>query len=400
MKPLFALNFQAVATDLTGRSYLCKLIAILLLTFVSLVSCKKKQAPNEAVKEVIVYQEPSYKWKRVKNFTDHGTELIRNAERLPGGRVFFSAYNLDAIYDSTDNTIQFFTRNLTEFSNKPLITGRYYVSAQGDFFQVRALNNREVGTFVQYTDFYINVKSYDSAFHGLKQGPFFSGITVASDSTIMFDYLGLDLGRANHHFLAFKLKFQDESAAYNGQSVFSIKPVNSLLLRDTIGVYHNHLVGRVGRNLMFTMGNSRNYLLNHDLDTLYVNSNYNFNQIFEWQNQQYSIARVNSGGNLRSCLVKTSDQGLNWQIAVENVDPRFENFKFTIVGNKLVGHSLGSNQLWEILIEGNSLEAKELVNEGMPGAIIKAVVYTNNRVFVCTETGVFERTYDTFIEYK
>jgi hypothetical protein len=146
------------------------------------------------------------------------------------------------------------------------------------------------------------------------------------------------------------------------------------------------------------MGNFKNYLVNENLDTTVIATNYTFNQIFEWQHEQYSFAKFFFHGYTNISLKKKNDAGYTWQECAGDLDYNYQSLIYQTVGTKLIGHNGG--QLWEISISAGSVTAKELVTDGLQGVRIKSVVCSNARVFVCTETGVFERPYSEFIEYK
>jgi hypothetical protein len=121
--------------------------------------------------------------------------------------------------------------------------------------------------------------------------------------------------------------------------------------------------------------------------------------VFSYKGTNYAIVRTVGKRCCQTCLIKTLDDGLTWQELVCGINNNFEDLTFCEIGDKLIAYSF-ANQLWEVTLTENSISAKELDNNGLENKRIKALNYCNNRVFISTESGVFERPYNEFIDYK
>ncbi|MBL7902174.1 MAG: hypothetical protein JNK73_09280 [Bacteroidia bacterium] len=273
------------------------------------------------------------------------------------------------------------------------MTDKFYT--QSNINSVHFVPHNNLPSFpYNWTEKLLYPSTYDSDFLQITgfSSTFFSSYAIASNTLIMLVYQSK---RITNNYLAIKVSYPP---VYE-ENDFSIKIEETKVICDTLGPSANHLIGPVGKNLMFTFGNNKNYLLNGNMDTTFLKNSYQFNQIFEWKGNQYSFANVVDSGYTRTCLVRSSDEGYNWEIIAEGLSYHYKSLNFSHIGNKLIANSFG-NQIWEIEISNNGVTSKELVNDGLADVKIKAITYSNNKVFVATETGVFERSLTEFIEYK
>lgn len=358
-------------------------------------SCKKKEKIVEVEKDVVVYQEPVYKWQRVKEFETHNCEYIKNAHRTGKGFIYFACNNYCASYDSVNNNFTFYNGSPRDQLLKPLITNSYFTT----FYNVLDLNP----TFnlpenpIDYESTLIYVKNLDSAFTNFYLGyPLFQGEVCGTDSTLLIVY---NTGSYYNTYMGIKLKYPPNGLDYGYGSFITVKAFKKYF--DPISYASNRLLGPIGNNLLFTMGNFKNYLLNANLDTVYINNTYSYNDIFTYKNTAYSFARSTSasGNCCQTCFVSSNDNGLTWQQLATGLNPDFEQMNVELVGDKLIAFSY-TNQIFEITIANTNVSAKELDNDGLANKRIKAITMSNNRVFISTESGVFERPYGAFIDYK
>src|SRR5690606_35372537 len=93
---------------------------------------------------------------------------------------------------------------------------------------------------------------------------------------------------SNYNYLAAKLSYYPNDFPEYLVQISAVK-----VFKSPLSFANNRLIGDIGSNLLFTMGNARNYVLTKNLDTTYINDLYSFNDIFQYKNTYYSIARAN-----------------------------------------------------------------------------------------------------------
>lgn len=369
-------------------------ILILLSCFI-LLSCKKKEKIVEVEKEVIVYQDPVYKWKRVDAFKNAGSEFIRNAHRASGGFIYFAENSFNVVYDSVKDKFTFLQGSPFERQLKPLLTNNYVI--QRSDFAINILPHNNLPDFyLAYSEKQLYMQNIDSNFNNFRIiYPVFEGEVIGNNNKLLMCYQTKNFIGLN--YLAVKLKFPAMSW-FNDPS-FVVQVDTFKKIADPTALSSDRMIGNVGNNLLFTMGDIKNYVLDDNLDTVFVNNTYLYNDVFSYKGTNYAIVRTVGKRCCQTCLIKTLDDGLTWQELVCGINNNFEDLTFCEIGDKLIAYSF-ANQLWEVTLTENSISAKELDNNGLENKRIKALNYCNNRVFISTESGVFERPYNEFIEYK
>ena len=113
-------------------------------------------------------------------------------------------------------------------------------------------------------------------------------------------------------------------------------------------------------------------------------------KIFEYQNTLYAF----SGQNF---LYQADLSGNNWN-KLGSVDNDFQLLNYGIINDQLIGYF--NSQLFEIEIDSENINAREIENDGLFGHEITSVMEFNGTVYVSTLSGVFTRSIGSFFEYK
>ena len=361
-----------------------------------LLSCKKKTETVE--KDVIVYQNPVYKWSRVSFFDQVQSNDIKNAVNLSGHRLLFYSTNYIFIYDSTSNT---FKSNWAPFSPDlqatPVITNSYCTSAAQGLLLMVPTNIDPVSS-ADVTK--MDLLQFDSAFYNFNFFPKFrTGEMIGNENSLIVPYYTAKSPGYVDYYLCIKIKEQAYSALsfslYVADSYKKIKASPSPSIEDG----YNYCFSAIGSNFLVRMNNGKNYIINSSFDTIPITNDYNFYSFFTYLNQHYAVVSTVSGYKLAT----TTDQGLTWQI-IYDLSQSFEYMNFSQVGDKLICYtgnpSINPNNLYQIIFNGSSISSKELVNDGLQNVTIRSVNMLNNQVFISTNYGVFERPYSEFIDYK
>ncbi|MBX3163610.1 MAG: hypothetical protein KF900_03960 [Bacteroidetes bacterium] len=363
----------------------------LLLLLTNIYACRKKEKIVEI--EKIVYQETVHKWKRVDYFTQLSDEFIKSVKYVGKGFIFFSATYTDVIYDSTTNQFTALVGFMRDQQIQPLITEKYKLELYTHGFNLVPHNN--LPSFpIDYTEKQVYIEKYDSTFLGFVL--FNYPEIMGTGNNVLSVYQTKSGGVYN--YMGFKLSYNDFYLyAANGKyiQVDSVK-----VFQAPLSYASNRFLGTVGTNILFVMGNERNYALTENLDTVFINNTYSFKDIFQYKNTYYAIARTTlaSGNAGENCLIQSSDNGLSWQEIAKGLNYDYTYLNFEQIGDKLIAYF--NNQIWEMAITSDNISTKELDNDGLKNKRIKGITMSNNRVFISTESGVFERPYQEFIEYK
>ncbi len=363
----------------------------LMICFSLLFSCKKKETILEVEKEVIVYQEPSYKWNRNFYFDKIFSTTITNSRRLFDGLILFTTNNYNVLYDSAQNKFSGVTQRYSyEKQVKPLVTNGYYLAVND--YAINIYNTDKInGNVLGNINGLLFPKSIDSTFLAYDfKSNYLSGDLVGNSNKFVYPYFTKD---NKYKYAIIKIKKEPTSSSFpdNAIVIDTFKTITNLNYLST-----NRLTGIIGSNLFFTCGNNKNYIVNSDLDTIYINSNV-YNCIFKVNNLYYSFCGgVALGGDTK--LLSTSDEGLTWQVVSSGLNYQFQNLSYVNVGDKLIAFYV--NQMWEVVITNNTLTTKELNNDGLDNKLINSITMSNGRVFVGTNNGVFERPFSEFIDYK
>ena len=354
-------------------------------------SCKKKETIVEVEKEVIVYQEPGYKWKRNIYFDKNFSTTITNSRRLFDGLILFTTNNYNILYDSAQNKFSAVTQRYSyEKQVRPLITKEYYLEVND--YAINIYNTDKInGNVLGYINGLLLPKNIDSNFLAYDfKNNYLSGDLVGNSNKFVYPYFTKD-NKSKYAIIKIKKEPTSSSFPDNAIVIDTFKTITNLNYVST-----NRLTGVIGNNLFFTCGNNKNYIVNNDLDTIYINSNV-YNCIFKVNNLYYSFCGgVALGGDTK--LLSTSDEGLTWQIVSSGLNYQFQILNYVNVGDKLIAFYVG--QMWEVIINNNTLAIKELSNDGLDNKLINAITMSNGRVFVGTNNGVFERPFSEFIDYK
>lgn len=367
-------------------------ISALLILFLSFISCKKKEKIVEVEKEVIVYQDPQHKWKRITSFDASYSSKILNTKKLTNGKVlFFSDYyyvQYDSVTNSFINAEQAYS---SERQKRSLITDSFFVRCGDNSVNLYPTIRFGSGNY-QATDRFVPLSYYDPKFTYLyfKNNSFGTDIIGCNNKFLIPYYYDNFIG-PSAKYLAFKTKYIQTSGSYPN---YAIAIDTFKIFKDTINIFGNYPIKNIGKNLFFTMFNGKNYILNDNLDTTFIN-NYHYYGMFYYNNLQYAI--VNSFGTVY--FMSTNNDGYSWQIIAGNINPNYQTLRFSVFNGKIIAYSF-ANQIWEIQLNSNSLTAKELSNDGLENCLITSVECSNNRVFISTNNGVFERPFTEFIDYK
>jgi hypothetical protein len=363
----------------------------LMISVFLLFSCKKKETIIEVEKEVIVYQEPSHKWKRVKEFDINQSTTITNSKRLQNGSILFTTNYYNILYDSiSDKFLVKYANQAYERQVRPLITSSFFLNVTDNGISVRSLYNSmaNINFNPNYT---VDPLSIDSSFfHYNFKNVFFSSDIIGNANTILYpNYTSSNI----HKYTAVKFK----------KAITPISFPDSAIIIDTFKIITNtnyintnRVASSIGSNLFFSMGDNKNYILDYNLDTFYVND-YVYGCIFKLNNSFSSFCSNPSiGGGTK--LISTVDDGLTWQTIISGVDFQYEQYSYMNIGNKIIAHYY--NHIWEIVINNNIIVKKELVNDGLEDKFINSIQMSNGKVFIGTNNGLFERSFSEFLEYK
>jgi len=118
-----------------------------------------------------------------------------------------------------------------------------------------------------------------------------------------------------------------------------------------------------------------------------------FYKIFKYDNKIYGVTRDE--------IYVSTNQGLDWQKLIEVVFDTFatiSQFSFYDIDEHLI--ATRNSQLFEFDFTDTTLEIKEILNTGLEGNEITSLALFNDKVYVSTLSGLFEKELDMFLEYK
>ncbi|MBA3680553.1 MAG: hypothetical protein H0W73_05235 [Bacteroidetes bacterium] len=371
-------------------------LALNLFIILIFFSCKKKEKIVETEKEVVIYQEPIYKWSRVKFFDQQQSSDIKNTVNLSGNRLFFYSTNNLFAYDSASNSFQ---DNLnttpTDLQVIPVINNNYCTLLSHGF--IRFVPTTTTIPVSWQNSSFINILNLDSAFYDFHfLSRYKTGEMIGNENNLIVPYHTAS-SMSNINYLCIKLKKYTQNSS-TPSTTFIVDTFKKIKTNPSNTPQSDYTFSAIGSNFLVRLNDSKNYIINPAFDTILINNNWFFKTAFKYNNKQYAIVYTPS---LK--LASTIDEGLTW-VPEYDLGSSYEYFNYSVVGNKLIAYTsnpyVNSNNIYEIILSPSGGQVKELVNDGLNNVTIRSVNMVNNRVFISTNNGVFERAYSEFIEYK
>jgi hypothetical protein len=360
-------------------------IARIKIIWFAVVCCsctKEKIVEKEVEKEVIVCNEPVHKWKKVEAFDGFDYALVKNASRVGNCFVLFASQSVFTVYDSVKDKFSRFAGAFGESQPEPLITANYFVRGSSSGLEINPIQDLPMLNYGGMFSKFVFPEIYDSLYYD------YIPSVIGNNNLILFKYSRKKETVGGMYFAA-RLELKDFGSG------LQVLLDSVRLIRNTLNFGSNRVIDAVGQNLLFSMGNGRNYILTQLLDTFYTNRLGTFGRVFRHHSGNYAF--FNSSGIVH--LLMTTDDGKMWTDLASNLPYELMSLSYVSVGDKVIGSSYGG-QLWELTFNGSGVTLKELNNDGLDAKGIVKVVYCNNHVFVCTQSGVYERGMDVVFEYK
>jgi len=112
-------------------------------------------------------------------------------------------------------------------------------------------------------------------------------------------------------------------------------------------------------------------------------------RIFKYQGSLYGVG-LNQ-------LFRSDEEGLSWTPIVQVSESAYLH-TFKVINNELI--AFYNDQLLHLTITGNSMEQKEILNDGLEGNKITSISLFKGKVYLTSISGVFTKEYSKFLTYK
>lgn len=355
---------------------------IFLLTLITTTGCKKKVVE----KEVYVQDTLKYSWKFKPNWNEAGYDQIYSAK---GQLILLGMENYISVLDSSNyspNSWGVAYANPVYMGRRIPINKDVYFTVYGDgkiiCYQTSNVGKPISGTLLLKRDVdssFTNVYKYDLLSASLLNQ------NAVNDSNYLLVY-GYTTTAPKGNFYYIKGKYIEYSATVASYSIYpNIKKIS--LPVDSLGGYYPPVV----------QGLKSNFICSYN-DTLYL------------IRPDYSIKKFNIYGLLRSTftysncvyayligppntLYKSCDDGENWNLEFYINGPTL--YGIVNLGSQIVG--MYRDKIYLVTINGASVNFKEMKNDGLEYKMIRGMCLWNGNVWVATNSGLFYKSYDDFI---
>lgn len=179
--------------------------------------------------------------------------------------------------------------------------------------------------------------------------------------------------------------------------VFDINPNNNI----NYAVQNFNKITYTGSNTIYVIGTFGNRFLFHTptsgpalMRSNFTVKNLGMNNVV-FINPFVYEGKVYCTDSNTSTMYVSSDLGENWTLKYTGIP---NNTKYFILKNKIVG--VFFDKLYEVTMNNNFLEFKELKNDGFENNKISSILTTNNTVYISTTKGIFTKDYSNFYNYK
>lgn len=348
--------------------------------------------------EKIVEKTTEYKWKRHSIFKDIYAAVLNSYATadtlfLDGRSFFILEDSINATLTSESKCIGL-SKGFGSDQNinyKNPINNTLYLNgswSNGDYIFI----NQVSGKSFNYGDYQVNMKNYDVNFDRF-------------DIQSSLSKVCIKLNNKNQLLIPYKNKTVDASYTYDANFLlmdFILVPYAGSYRIDTlrtkkikIEYQHantgNHYIDEVFtfKDYFIFSFNSNVYKLNSD-GTLKIFNNLYFNNVFNKRDTLYAT-------NYNSLFIST-DEGNNWNQLMSGTLPNLIYYKFYQINNELVVANYSN--LYHVIIGNNTVQVKELENNGLDGNYITSISQYRSRVYVTSLSGVYYRNLKNFFTYK
>lgn len=354
-----------------------KKLLFLLSIAIVFVSCEKEQ---------IIEVENNCHWKLHPAFVyDNVSQLNSHASK---DAIFFLGYeffarieNAGGNSDISDEYVEFYELgNEQPSQSKFPISDDYFISRGRQFGYLRFAPNENPMNFNGSSDFFLSMTDVDSTFYDFDFLSYASGecIKINNSKQALVPYqvkvdaqllhklalVSVKIEQSYYNILLDTIKTQIiEFPDIQNQSVIALESVDDyFFVTLSSSVYRVDSLGDIVK-----VFDGRIYRMFSDSDSYY--------------------------GITHDNLYRSRNEGLSWEQVVQ-VQFELSQISMTNVDDRIVGFRYG--QLWEFVMDGDVMIARELDNDGLDGNSITSVSVRNGRVYLTTLSGVYYKSIDKF----